>query len=162
MKTGVVNVGTTLFSLLPFFLLPPHLLSPSAEFLLPLSIQATKALTTMATTKDHGKMPIVLFGEDPSNHPNTHPESQTTIMAVDVLEVELLAIVPPVGGQLGAIRALGDPKEVGRPCLNPPAYPALLRSLYRHAEASPSHDLGQQRPRGLPRANWGSNQRAPR
>jgi len=55
----------------------------------------------MAPTKDHGKMPIVPFGEDPSNHPNTHPESQTAVMAIDALEVEPLAVIPPSGGQPG-------------------------------------------------------------
>lgn len=113
----MVNIGTSPFSLsFPFSFLLPHLFSPLATSYPPLGHQITTPLSTMASTRDHGKMPIILFHEGSSNPPLADPKHQSAIMAIDVTEVEPLTVIPPAEGQPGIAGTSSDPPR-GRPTL---------------------------------------------
>lgn len=84
----------------------------------------------MALAHDLGKMPIIPYGEGPFNPSFPFPKSQTTVMAVDVLEVEPLAMVPSTGGHPTAPKGSGD-RGKGRLTLSlPPGHShSTTRSL---------------------------------
>lgn len=102
-----------------FFFLPPLLSSSPSEFPYALAFLATNALSAKAPTHDNGKMTIIPLGEGPSNPSMAILESPTAVMAVDIHEVDPLAMIPLVGGQPGAAGVSGDLSR-GRPTLSLP------------------------------------------